>query len=79
MPHIPLLELKPELREQNEARDDPDHPQTQQDATDPNSQSVEAETIDMEANTTFQDLKEHVGVKHGVMQRVKRFLFKKKK
>ena len=78
MPHIPLLELRSELREVNETRDDPDDTKSQQDDTDYNDQSVEAEAGDMEANASFQDLKEHVGVKHGVMQRVMRFLFKKK-
>ena len=78
MPHIPLLELRPKLREENETCDDPNDTLTQQDATDPNSQSAEAKAGDMEANTTFHDLEEHVGVKHGVMQRVKRFIFKKK-
>ena len=67
-----------ELREVNETRDDPDDTLTQQDATDPNSQSAKAEAGDMEANTTFHDLKQHVGVKHWVMQREKRFIFKKK-
>ena len=80
MPHIPLLELRPELREQNETRNDPDDPQTQQDATDPNSQSVDgADAAEMEGNTTFHDFEaEHTGGNNGLVQRVKRFISKRK-
>ena len=80
MPHIPLLELIPELQEQNETRDDPDDPQTQQDATDPNSQSVDgADAAEMEGNTTFHDLEaEPTSGNNGLVQRVKRFISKRK-
>ena len=87
MPHVPLLELKPELREQDEMSGDPDDPQyavndaegNTMDDVDLNTQGTnEANSGEMEANTTFHNLEEHVGVKHGVMQRVKRFIFREK-
>ena len=80
MSHIPLLELRPELREQDETRDEPDDTQTQQDTTDHNSQSMdEADAAEMEANTTFHDLEaERTGGNNGLMQKVKRFISKKK-
>ena len=76
MPHIPLLELRPELREQNETPDNPDDPR---DATGANNQSVdEADAGEMEANTTFHDLEaEHTGAKYGLVQKVKRFILKR--
>ena len=77
MPHIPLLELRPELREQNETPDNPDDPR---DATGANSQSVDvADAGEMEANTTFHNLEvEHTGVNNGLVQRFKRFISKRK-
>ena len=80
MLHIPLLELRPELREQNETGDDPDDPQTPREATDPNSQSIdEANAAEMEANTSFHDLAAaHTGGNNGLVQRVKRFISKRK-
>ena len=37
----------------------------------------EANATEMEANTTFHDLEEHMDAKYGVIRRVKRFIFRK--
>ena len=78
LPHVPLIELRPELREQNEALNDPDDPQTVQNVTDLNGQSVDqTDGGEIEAYTTFHDLTiEHTGANYGIVQRVKRFVSK---
>ena len=78
MPHVPILELRPELREQDEALNDPDDPQTGQDATDLNDQSTsEASAGETDTNTTVHNLEAKcTGAKYGVMQRVKKFIFR---
>ena len=78
MPHVPLLEIRPELREQDEALDDPEDPETEQDTNHNNGQSTdEADAGEMETYTTFQNLAAKcAGAKCGVMQRVKRFIFR---
>ena len=80
MPHIPILELRPELREQNEASDDPDDPQGAIDDTELNTQETnEADAGEMEANTTFHDFEaEQTCAKYGLVQRVKRFILRRK-
>ena len=79
MPHVPLLELRPELREQNETIDDPDEPQDTVDNVGVNAQDIdEANAGNLEANTTFHNLEEHRSAKYGVMERLKRFIFRKK-
>ena len=79
MPHVALLELKPELREQDDASGDHDDSNDTMDNVTLNTQRTdESNSGEMETNTTFHDLEEHVGVKDGVMQKVKRFIFRKK-
>ena len=81
MPHVPILELRPELREQNEATDDPDDPEDAVDNTELNTtQSTdEGNTAETEANTTFHDLEaKPTGAKFGLVQRIKRFISKRK-
>ena len=79
MPHIPIVELRPELPEQDEENDDSDDPGIPQDTTDQNNQSSNgANTEETEANTTFHDLEVHMAAKYGLLQRVKRFVFWKK-
>ena len=80
MPHVPILELRPELREQNEATDDPDDPQDAVDDTEVNTEGTdEANTEEIEANTTFHDLEaEPTSGNNGLVQRVKRFISKRK-
>ena len=80
MPHVPILELRPELREQNEATDDPDAPQDTVNNVELNTEDTdEANTAEMEANTTFHDLRaEHTGAKYGLVQRFKIFISKRK-
>ena len=80
MPHVPILELRPELREQNEATCDPDYPQGNVDDVDLNAEATHEEnTTEMEANTTFHDLEtEHTGAKYGLVKRIKRFISKRK-
>ena len=59
MSHVPILELRPELREQNEASDDPDDPQDVADDTELNTETTdEGNTAEMEANTTFHNLED---------------------
>ena len=80
MPNVPILELRPELREQNEASDDPDDPQNTMDNVELNAEDTdEANAAEMEANTTFHDLQdERTGANNGLVQRFKRFISKKK-
>ena len=80
MPHVPLLKLRPELREQNEVGDDPDHPQDTVDNVDMNAEGAnEAYAAERDANTTFHDLRAGpTGAKYGLVQRVKRFISKRK-
>ena len=80
MPHVPRLELRPELREQNEASDDPDDPQDAVDDTEVNTEGTnEANTEEIEANTTFHNLEaEPTSGNNGLVQRVKRFISKRK-
>ena len=84
MPHIPILELRPELREQNEASDDPDDPQDAVDDAEGNTMDdvdLNAEGTDgaNTVNTTFHNLEaEHAGGNNGLVQRFKRFISKKK-
>ena len=75
-----MFELRPELREQNEALNDPDDPQTEQDAADDNGRSIdETNAGEIEANTTFHDLEtERRGAQDGVVRRFRRFIFKTK-
>ena len=57
MPHVPILELRPELREQNEATGDSHDPQDAVDDTELNTDGTdEANTAEIEANTTFHNL-----------------------
>ena len=61
MPHVPLLELRPELREQDEENDDADDPETRQDTADDNDQSNEgANAAEMGANCAFNNSAECV-------------------
>ena len=79
MPHVPLLELRPELREQDDAQGDPDDPQDTMENVELDTQGIdEANTAEMEANTTFHNFEEQVDAKYGVIQRVKRLIFRKK-
>ena len=80
MPHIPILELRPELKERNELTDDPDERQDNVDDVDSIAEATHEEnTTEMEANTTFHDLRaEHTGGNNGLIQRVKRFISKRK-
>ena len=80
MPHVPILELRPELREQTEVTNDPDDPQEAADDTELNTEGCdEANAAEIEANTTFHDLEaEHTGRNNGLVQRVKRFISKRK-
>ena len=84
MPHVPILELRPELQKQNEATEDPYDPQDAVDETEVNIEgagegNTEANTPEVEANTTFHNLEvEHTGVNNGLVQRVKRFISKRK-
>ena len=80
MPHNRILELRPELQEQNEVGDDTDH---QQDTVDDTELSTEGnngtDADEMEASTTFHDLEaEPTGEKYGIVDRVKRFMFRKR-
>ena len=74
MPHIPLLELRPE------ATGDPDDPQDTVDNVELKAEDTdEANAGNWEANTTFHDLEaERTGGNNGLVQRVKRFISKKK-
>ena len=77
MPHVPILELRPELREQNEASDDPDDAEGNiVDDVDLNAEGTdEANTV----NTTFHNLEaEGTGGNNGLVQRFKRFISKRK-
>ena len=75
MPHILLLELRPELREQNEERNDTEDPQDTVDTAGLNTQGNDgADAGEIEANTTFEGLKEHIAIKRGVIDRMKRFI-----
>ena len=78
MPHVPILELRPELREQNEETDDPDAPQDLFNDTELNTEGTdEANLTEMEA--TFHDLEsKHTGGNNGLVERVKRFISKRK-
>ena len=80
MPHVPILEMRPELREQNEATDDPDDPHDAVDDTEVNTQATdEANTAEMETDTTFHNLEtECAGRNNGLVERVKRFISKRK-
>ena len=80
MPHVPLLELRPELREQNEANDENDNPQDTVDDGDLNIKgSEEGNAAEMEANTTFHDFEpKPTGGNNGLVQRVKRFISMRK-
>ena len=80
MPHVPILEMRPELREQNEATCDPDDPQDAVDDTEVNTQATdEASTAEMETDTTFRNLEtECKGRNYGLVERVKRFISKRK-
>ena len=73
-----MFKLRPELREQNEALNDPDDPQTVATAADDNGRSIgETDGGEIEANTTFHDLTiECTGANYGIVQRVKRFVSK---
>ena len=77
MPHIPILELRPELKEQNEETGDPDDPQ---DDTKLNTEGTDQENMaEMEGNTRFHDLEaERTVGNNGLVQRVKRFITKRK-
>ena len=70
MPHVPLLELRPELREQDETSGDALND------LDLNAEDTEeTNATEMEANTTFHDLRaERTGAKYRLVQRVKRFI-----
>ena len=77
MPHVPLLELRPELREQDEVHGDTD-PEDAVDNVESITESIEeTNAAGMEASTTFHDLEEHRDVEVGVIDRVKRFMFRK--
>ena len=80
MPHIPIFELRPELREQNEGTDDPDDPHDTLDDVVLNAEDIdEVSASEMEANTTFHNLEaEHTGENDGLLQRVKSLISKKK-
>ena len=72
MPHVPLLQLRPQLGEQDEALNDPD--ETAQGNADDDDDTNGPE---IEANTTFHDLDtESTHAKYGVVERVKRFISK---
>ena len=70
MPHVPILELRPELREQHNAVDD----------NELNPHGIDdANGAEMEANTTFHDLEaKPTGGYNGLVQMIKRFISKKK-
>ena len=70
MPHIPILELRPELREQDEAAADED------DRADQINDGATAE--ETEANTTFHNLEERTTAKYGLVQKFKRYIFRTK-
>ena len=56
MPHVPLLELRPELRQHNEANGENDNPQDTVDGVEMNTQgSDEANPGGMEANDNEGD------------------------
>ena len=75
MPHIPLLQLRPELREQEEALNDPDDLQAELDTAYDNVQHHDGANADeMEANTTFHHLETEPS--GGLVERVKRFVSK---
>ena len=78
MPHVPILELRSELREQNEETDDPDAPQDFFNDTELNTEDTdEANLTEMEA--TFHGLEsKHTGGINGLVQRFKRFISKRK-
>ena len=80
MPHVPILELRPELREQNEVTDDPDDQPEIVGDTELNTQSTnEGNAAEVEANTTFHNFEaEHTGANVGLVQRVKKFISKRK-
>ena len=79
MPHVPLLELRPELREQNEANDENDNPQDTVDDDLNIEGSDEGNAAEMEANTTFHDFEaKPTGGNNGLVQRVKRFISMRK-
>ena len=78
MPHVPLLELRPELQEQEDAQGDPDDPQDTMDNVEVDTQGIdEANAAEMEANITFHNFEEQVDAKYGVIQRIKRLIFRK--
>ena len=80
MPHVPILELRPELKEQNEVTDDPDDSQDAVDDADLNAEGTgEGNLTEMEGNTSFHDLEaEPTSGNNGLVQRVKRFISKRK-
>ena len=62
MPHVPLLKLRPELENQEEADDDPDDPATAQDTAAHNAPTNEgANASVVEEYSTFQDIEQLVG------------------
>ena len=76
MPHIPILELRPELREQDGAADDLDDTETPEDRTDQNNQNSNgANAEETEANDIFHE--EPTAAQCGFMQRCKTFIFGK--
>ena len=80
MPHVPILELRPELKEQNEVTGDPDDSQDAVDDADLNAEGTgEGNLTEMEGNTSFHDLEaEPTSGNNGLVQRFKRFLSKRK-
>ena len=79
MPHVPLLQLRPEIRQHTEAQGDPGDTEDTADDVELNNESIEdANPGGMETNTTFHDFGEHSSVKHGKIQMIKRFIFRKK-
>ena len=80
MPHVPILELRPELREENEVTGHSDDPQDAVDDTELNTEGTnEANAGEMEANTTFHDFEaEQTYDKYGLVQRFKRYISKRK-
>ena len=81
IPHIPLLELRPELREQDMVSEELDDPRTEQDAADNDEVDTESvdEEIPREIDTTFQnDLGKLTGAESGIKQRLIRFILRTK-
>ena len=76
MPCVKILKLRSELQEQNKPCDHTDGPQDVVDSVGLSAQSTnEANTGEIEDNTTFHYLDDRLVTKRGIAQKLKRIIF----